>query len=644
MLKGSVIGKSYYVDGDGAGEENTLIDANRMEMSDGRMHPVHHYGGIADQAANGAEINAAPLMGFLSRMSNTFPSTTPSHLSHSARFDTVIIAPAEADLPTGTPLLGSSKLVANARGNELRHSLSASVARRRSQSTASRDSFINLRNLVHEWTADENEFVAVVHTETCANTTAGVNKDVCTLEEFEDHFRSNFERRRTSFYQDAITFAEGTIPQSIVMALVIGCVCGLVAYVYYSTLDCLLTLIWKDMPNYVFVVTYHDLPEYLHVLWIPAVTFTLSAFCGLSIYLLGEPGDLAYTIKCIHDEGYKATHHTVPMIASSMFTILAGASLGPEAPLVAICAATAGFISRRIFRQSNKNVVRKHTFMGMAGALSAFFGDPLGGSLFALEVTSRFGVEYFEHVAEAILAGVICVAVFRSLAGLSLCSIWTITPTPLVEAEPYMIILGGCIGLLGAGVAYFWAIFHWRLMDYFRILGLMDDENRYAVPRVMCGALGIVVIGMFVPQTMFWGEFEFQVLATLSPASDLPHVWPTIGILGFEMNSFLNCLIVGSCKLMAISFTVAGGYRGGFIFPFFAAGAAFGRALCFAFPTLSPSIAILCLAAGINVAITRTAREFVSQRVFFDFKCSAFICGYGLLSFVLLHYGQLPHP
>lgn len=375
-------------------------------------------------------------------------------------------------------------------------------------------------------------------------------------------------------------------------------------------MDFLLELIWNDIPTYIFVVAYPNLPACLRVLWIPVVTFTMSAFCGLSIYLLGEPGDLAYTIKCIHEKGYKATHHIVPMIASSMFTILAGASLGPEAPLVAICAATAGFISRRIFRQSNTNVVRKHTFMGMAGALSAFFGVPLGGSIFALEVTSRFGVEYFEHLMEAIFAGLICVAVFRTLAGLSLGAIWHITPTTLVEAEPYMIVLGGCLGLLGAGIAYLWANFHWRLMDYFHALGLMDDENRYALPRVMCGAIGIVVIGMLVPQTMFWGEFEFPVLATASPASDLPHVWPASGLIGFEMNSCLNCVIVGTCKLLAISFTVAGGYRGGFIFPFFTAGAAFGRALCFAFPALSPSLATLCLAAGINVAITRTAREF----------------------------------
>ena len=304
---------------------------------------------------------------------------------------------------------------------------------------------------------------------------------------------------------------------------------------------------------------------------------------------------------------------TIVFICNSMFTILSGASLGPEAPLVAICAATAGFISRRIFYQKNRNVIRKHTFMGMAGALSAFFGVPLGGSLFSLEVASRFGVEYFEHLIEAIFAGEVCVAVFRSLAGLPLAAIWANENTPtLPEADPAMILMGGGIGLLGAGLAYLWANFHWRLMDTFGNLGLLDDENAYAVPRVLLGAAGVVSIGMLVPQTMFWGEWEFPVLATLSPASELPHVWPTKGLFGFEMDTCAKCLIVGFCKLVAISFTVAGGYRGGFIFPFFTAGAAFGRALCFVFPNVSPVISTLCFAAGINVAITRTAREHTS--------------------------------
>ena len=70
-----------------------------------------------------------------------------------------------------------------------------------------------------------------------------------------------------------------------------------------------------------------------------------------------------------------------------------------------------------MFRQTNKNVLRKHTLMVMAGGLSAFFGAPLGGSVFALEVCTKFGIEYFEHLIEAILCGVLTTCVYREFTG-----------------------------------------------------------------------------------------------------------------------------------------------------------------------------------------------------------------------------------
>ena len=128
-------------------------------------------------------------------------------------------------------------------------------------------------------------------------------------------------------------------------------------------------------------------------------------FCiltGFAVILLGEPGDMPFTIACVHGKAYIPMDHVLPMVVASFCSILAAGSLGPEAPLVAICGALGGFVSRRLFGERHRNVVRKHTLMGMAGALSAFFGAPLGGSLFALEINSRFGVEYFEHMSESV--------------------------------------------------------------------------------------------------------------------------------------------------------------------------------------------------------------------------------------------------
>jgi hypothetical protein len=61
----------------------------------------------------------------------------------------------------------------------------------------------------------------------------------------------------------------------------------------------------------------------------------------------------------------------------------------------------------------------------------------------------------------------------------------------------------------------------------------------------------------------FWGEEEIQVVANMGPAKDLPNIWPTTGLSRFEMDSPFHAFVVGVGKLIAISFTVGGGLRGG---------------------------------------------------------------------------------
>lgn len=63
------------------------------------------------------------------------------------------------------------------------------------------------------------------------------------------------------------------------------------------------------------------------------------------------------------------------MVAASQFSILAGGSLGPEAPLVAICASLGGFCSRTLFRIEDRNLVRKHTLMVRLETTVEFFVD-----------------------------------------------------------------------------------------------------------------------------------------------------------------------------------------------------------------------------------------------------------------------------
>ena len=229
----------------------------------------------------------------------------------------------------------------------------------------------------------------------------------------------------------------------------------------------------------------------------------------------------------------------------------------------------------------------------------------ISGSLFALEVNSRFGLEYFEHMIEAIFAGEICVAVFRAAAGLPLESIWKLTDGKMEKAYSLDIVWGFLLGLIGAAVAAMFATFHSHVMGFFRAQGLLDNDR--AIQRAMLGAAVVVGLGALIPHTMFWGEYEIQTVGTLSKADTLFNVWPTSGAFGFEVETGGTALLMGFAKLVAISFIVAGGYRGGYIFPLFCSGAALGRAIHCVMPFIDVQLCILCMAASMNVALTRTA-------------------------------------
>lgn len=403
-----------------------------------------------------------------------------------------------------------------------------------------------------------------------------------------------------SFLADISSIHSGTVPVSLLIATVIGILCGVSAYLYYALLEFLLQFFWRTLPETIATVT--SVPPSVYWLWTPIVGMTFAVLVGASIVVMGFPGDLPYTVECVHKLGYVPLGHAPSMVVASQVSILGGGSLGPEAPLVAICASIAGWVSMTVFRQRYKNIVRKHTLCGMACALAAFFGVPLGGSLFALEVNNRLGYEYFEHAVMSIASGTICLVVFRSLAGLPIGPIYQFTAAPLSDTSGTGVMVGALIGAIGAGFASLFAHFHWAVVRWLRNRGWNDKPMYLSV----FGGIGICTLAVLIPHTMFWGEFEMQTIGSLAPASTLQHIWPTSGLFNFEITGFFSAFLVGIAKLVAVSFTVAGGYRGGFIFPFFAAGAALGRAVWFLFPSIPPVIAMLSFAAGINVAITRT--------------------------------------
>lgn len=79
-------------------------------------------------------------------------------------------------------------------------------------------------------------------------------------------------------------------------------------------------------------------------------------------------------------QGFVPIHQAPSMFLCSSFSIAAGGSLGPEAPLLALCAASVSWLGRHVLGYARGTAaLRNCALIGMAAGLAAFFGVSLGG-------------------------------------------------------------------------------------------------------------------------------------------------------------------------------------------------------------------------------------------------------------------------
>lgn len=57
------------------------------------------------------------------------------------------------------------------------------------------------------------------------------------------------------------------------------------------------------------------------------------------------------------------------------------------------------------------------------------------------------------------------------MSSLPIAPIWDLTVAKMTESHSSNVLIGGAIGLLGAGVAACFAVFHWHVMELIGTLG-----------------------------------------------------------------------------------------------------------------------------------------------------------------------------
>ena len=258
-------------------------------------------------------------------------------------------------------------------------------------------------------------------------------------------------------------------------------------------------------------------------------------------------------------------------------SLIAGASLGPEAPLADACGGMGTLMADRL--KLNEQETRAMGFSGVSGMLAAFITSPFSGALLGLESAqggSSGLATYFWVLFPSLLASAVATVVFVLLSGTFF---ETLYKFPAYAPRLVDLLYAAPLGLIGGAVGLLF------MLSLSRLQRLFQPMKAHVVLRGLLGGLGMGLIGALLPLTLFSGESETADLITHAAE---------IGVL--------MLIVLAIAKLFATSLLLATGWKGGYIFPIMFASVALGLAVSLLLPGIPVAVAVAATMAGALVA------------------------------------------
>jgi len=255
-------------------------------------------------------------------------------------------------------------------------------------------------------------------------------------------------------------------------------------------------------------------------------------------------------------------------LLSSFFSLLSGASVGPEGPLAFLIQDITAWITEKL-------KVAEETRLGLslaalASAYNGIIGSPLFTGVLATELQvggKELGIAF---LAWNLLAGVIGYFFF-TLLKLPVFAKY-IPFTPISTLKPEYALYAILLGVIGALVTLLIAA---SFQVFGRIMGRFGDR---VVLRALAAGVVIAIVGFYFPEVRFAGESQ------IFPMINNPAAYG-VGLL----------LLFALLKILLLGLSFKSGYLGGPTFPTLFSCTMVGLALSLLFPSIPVSILVLCI-------------------------------------------------
>ena len=424
--------------------------------------------------------------------------------------------------------------------------------------------------------------------------------------DYDSHQVIDTRRTTTRNASDGVNEIRDDRQSDMLLAAVgVGAVSASMGFIYGKVLSATVRTVWTTFPA---MLTNRFGIGTINPLWFITGTCT---FGGLLMGILSSNlkssfsvADFVSAFSSVPAQSHnlpQSRNSLLPLLILSLVTSTFGFSVGPEAPMVCAGGLVGASLARRWHDKFSSSSSSKSqyeetlAYAGAAGALTAFMGIPIAGSIFALELTrSSAGLSSGarDSLSPAVAASVAALVLIRAffLPGKSVGGHFSYGAIGALSGRTMMI--AAILSSVGGGVLG--TVFHKTVkllkttLWTKKLPGLSSKDKPWKRTVLVKTMIGLVVglLSSYYPQTLFWGEGSLQCVvdgqrtAFAATKHGLPSALTSIAKVNpsLPFKTSAAAAQVGVAKLIAIALACAGKFPGGIIFPLFFAAAPLAHA------------------------------------------------------------------